>query len=337
LEQQFIFDPTRGVPARARIKVETEIDELRLGLEHELSSGAYHLRRIGQEIEDSRRKLSPLLADARQSLAQAETDLAAVAKSISLRTIIIVLVTAFFVGTFMEPWDSSPAEYAIDDRPANPGVVVEGVSPPSVNPPVADTAVSQERQDQALKEYRQGTKLMRREKFKEAAGFFQRATELDPQLAAGFEDLGYAWYRLGKYDESIKALQTVLKSGPSYDAYYYLGLDYTAQKKWSEARDALLNAIGLSPVDQWGDKHTEAYYYLGMALTKLGEAPLAIHSLENDLRQNPELTIERLALGNLYLFAGKREAARTQYTELKVREPKLAKELRKLMIRHGVS
>lgn len=74
LERKFVFDPVRGVPPEARLKVEREVDMLRLRLEHELSGGAYYLRCAKQEIEENRRRLQPILGDARQTLAQAEKD-----------------------------------------------------------------------------------------------------------------------------------------------------------------------------------------------------------------------------------------------------------------------
>ncbi len=74
LARKFVFDPANGVAPQARLAVEREMDELRLKLEHEMSSGAYYLRRIKLDIEEGQRKLQPLMAAAQKSLAQVQKD-----------------------------------------------------------------------------------------------------------------------------------------------------------------------------------------------------------------------------------------------------------------------
>ena len=58
-------------------------------------------------------------------------------------------------------------------------------------------------------------------------------------------------------------------------------------------------------------------------------------SLEDILKYNPRETLKRLQLGCLYLWVGNREAARAQYNILKDSDPSLAKELLKLIEKHG--
>ena len=328
LEHRFAFDPTRDVPQQARLKVEREIDELRLRLEHELSNGATYLRRLGCDIDESRRQLAPLLTEARCRLAQAERDLEAVAKSFSIKPLVFILMIAFFVGTLMEP-----SRDVSDKVPeASVSLPVQSV-PAGISAP--DISVSQEKAKQAQEIHRQGKELMMENKYRQAAEAFRKAAELDPQIVF-YNDLGDVLYRLGRYDESIRASQEANKIGWSFDAFYHLGIAYAAQKKWDEARDPLLSAIGMSLRDHWEDKHIEAYYYLGLVLTRRGEASQAIKSLEESLQLQPELAYERFALGNLYLWAGNHAAARRQYRELRSLNTEIAAAFRKLMAMHGV-
>jgi len=97
-EQKFVFDPARGVPPRARIMAEREVDALRVRLEGELNSGAHYLRSMKQQIETSRKKLRPALTEAGKELAQAEKDLEVASRRNSLAPILIVLIVAFFIG-----------------------------------------------------------------------------------------------------------------------------------------------------------------------------------------------------------------------------------------------
>jgi hypothetical protein len=60
-----------------------------------------------------------------------------------------------------------------------------------------------------------------------------------------------------------------------------------------------------------------------------------IVSLEDILKYNPRWTLKRLQLGSLFLWVGKREAARAQYRILKDIDSALAEELLKLIKKHG--
>lgn len=321
LEQRFAFDPVRDVPPQARLKVEREMDELRLRLEHELNNGALYLRRLGREIDESRRRLAPLLTEARRTLAQAERDLEAVAKSFSLKAIIITLILAFFIGTLMEP-AQTPAPSAQLTRGSR------GEYDPSRRAPSEATA-------KALELHRLGQRFMEENKISAAAEAFKKAATLDPFVGSQV-NLAEAYYRLGWYDESIAAAKEALRIGVSFDHYYILGLAYTGKEQWSEARDALLEALELRPVADWAPKYTEAYRYLGLAQVKLGEAPQIISRLEGTIQASPNLTIERLELGNLYLWTGNIDGARKQLRELQTRDKVLAEALDNLISRFGI-
>src|SRR5262245_17701925 len=81
----------------------------------------------------------------------------------------------------------------------------------------------------------------------------------------------------------------------------------------------------------WEERYTLAYYYLGRSKARLGEASQSIELLEAILKGDSGLTVKRLELASLYLWVGKREAARAQYNILKDSNPLLAEALLKLM------
>jgi DNA-binding helix-hairpin-helix protein with protein kinase domain/Flp pilus assembly protein TadD len=331
LEQRFVFDPREGGPRQARLKVEREMDELRLRLEHELNNGALSLRRLGREIDETRRRLAPRLTEARRTLAQAECDLAAVTKSFSLKAIIFILIVAFFIGLLMEPSGENPTPQL---QPPQSGsqALLRSVSETDKYVPAMHPS---EKTKQALELYRQGQKLMEQKAYAEAATAFQKAAELDP-LVGSQVNLAEAYYRLGWYDESITAAKAALRIGVSFDHYYILGLAYAGKEQWSEARDALLEAVELRPVGDWAPKYTEAYRSLGLTQVKLGEASQAISKLEGAIQASPNLTVERLELGNLYLWTGNIEGARRQQRELRTRDEVLAEALDDLISRFGI-
>jgi DNA-binding helix-hairpin-helix protein with protein kinase domain len=314
LEREFVFDPVKGVPPQARIKVEKEIDALRLQLEHELSGGAYYLRQVKREIEDRRQELQPRLQEARQSLAQAERDWEEAIKRNRVIPLVVVLIIAFFFGSVWQPWS------ARRDRPerARSGIVAE----------------ERERTERALELYQQGTQLSREGKFEEAVPLFERAVEINSRLNAAYEELGYALYRLGRYEECVAASQAAIRLINDFGPYYNLGLAYVAQEKWAEADEALTNAVVFRDRDSWRESYSQAYYYLGLSQTRMGKVEAAIETLEIVLNDSPDLTAERFELANLYLWVGKRRAAMAQLEILKKSDLSLAQELIKLMRKH---
>jgi len=315
LERGFVFDPAKGVSPQARIKVEKEVDALRLQLEHELSGGAYYLRQVKREIEDRRQELQPALDEARQSLAQAEKDWEEAIKRNNVIPLVVILIIAFFFGSALQPVS---VRRDVPERTES-GIVTK----------------ERERTERALELYHQGMQLSREEKFEEAVPLFERAVELDSRLSAAYEELGYALYRLGRYEESIAVSRAALKLLNGFGPYYNLGLVYVAQEKWAGANESFTKATGFCHRSSWTESYSQAYYYLGLSLARMGKAEAAIKSLENDLKNSPGLTIQRFELANLYLWVGKPKAAGAQYEILKNSDPFLAEELRKLMRKHN--
>ena len=62
---------------------------------------------------------------------------------------------------------------------------------------------------------------------------FQKAVRIDPQFYEAHEELGYALYRLGRYEESINASQQATAIRSDFRPYYNMGLAYMAQKDWA--------------------------------------------------------------------------------------------------------
>jgi tetratricopeptide (TPR) repeat protein len=104
--------------------------------------------------------------------------------------------------------------------------------------------------------------------------------------------------------------------------------------RWDRAKMAFEFAV-TNIRYSWEERYTLAYYYLGRSKARLGEARQSIELLEANLKGDPGLTVKRLELGSLYLWDGKREAARAQYKILKDSNPALAVELIKLIMKHG--
>jgi DNA-binding helix-hairpin-helix protein with protein kinase domain/Tfp pilus assembly protein PilF len=331
LERQFVYDPAKGVSHEGRVAVEKEVDMLRLRLEHELSGGAFYLRKFKKEIEESRQQLQPVLEEARQTLAQAEKDWEVTSKRYPMALIIFALVIAFFIG-----WSISSGGGG-GPRPVNDGVktrpAVEAPQPPPP-PPRPEGRTEAQKTQVALNLYRQGAKLCAAGNFTEAVPILQESVKIDPNINAAYEELGRALYQLKRYDESIEASVNAIRLHSDFGPYYNLGLAQAALQNWDKAYAAFQQAVYLIDATSWKDDYTQAYYHLGESLVKVGQIKDAIGSLERDIGQNRATPNNRFELANLYLWVGNQKGVNNSYKVLKEIDPVLAAELTTLIRKH---
>jgi DNA-binding helix-hairpin-helix protein with protein kinase domain/Tfp pilus assembly protein PilF len=318
LEGRFVYDASRGVTPRARLAVEKEMDELRAKLERELSSGAFYLRRIRQEIETLRPQLAPALNDARRALAQAEKDWDVAGKRNSRAPAVLLLIATFCIVSVGE-WVSTYRPVVFDD--------IDGVRSES----------SSKQSSQEL--FEEGSRLMRGGNYSVAAEELKRAIALDPQQVGAYYELGYALFRLGKYEESIAVSQKALTFTPAFHPNYNLGLAHGAREEWAQAAEAFEKAIEVGDkTGNWIPQYTEVCYRLGITRVKRGTADRMKRSLEQQIKtQKGAATVwQRVELGALYLLTGEPTKARQQARFLR-RENKMAHdELLGLIDRRGV-
>jgi len=299
-----------------------------LRLEGELCRGAHYLRGGEQEIETRRQKLQPALTKGCQEVAQAEKDLEVADKRNSPGLILTALIIAFFIGWAIHLYHQAQYDYGIQKLPGKPPLAYR-----SDHDSLAEQN-QHERSQEALKFYREGLDLSRAKKFAGAANAFQKAVEIDSHFYEAYEELGYALYRLGRYEASIDASRQATISQSYFTPYYNIGLAYLAQKDWGAANFAFERAITRCKPGSWIENYSNAYYYRGLSLAWLGQANTTIETLEESLKVNPT-SIERFELATLYLGSGKYKDAKAQYRILKDVDQTLAEELLKLIKKHS--
>ena len=155
----------------------------------------------------------------------------------------------------------------------------------------------------ADKALRKGQEAMRKQKWSEAIAQFHKATEIYPQHAI-------AWYELGRIFEQqhdLVAGRDALRRAISIDARYvapYLTLAHLActDQKWPEALEASEHAIQLDPVD-----FPEAFFFNAVANLNLGRAPAAEKSLRAGIQIDSAHRFPRLHQLLGILLAQRRE------------------------------
>lgn len=101
--------------------------------------------------------------------------------------------------------------------------------------------------------YVQGVLYLRRQKWTQAQGVFEKATQIDPNHSHAFAALGMALANQGKYDQAIAPLEKSLQldSTGSWETRWTLGKAYYHQQEYGEAlktsQEALEESHGAAP------------------------------------------------------------------------------------------
>ena len=125
--------------------------------------------------------------------------------------------------------------------------------------------------------------------------------------------LGKFYYSMGRYDIAAKlythSIRTNKKNITSNN-YYILGRCLRKEKRYSESRDMLIDAIELDKTNYM------AYYELGLTLEESDKKDTAIIMFSNALKANPEYKEAKIALAITYSEIGRYKEAMALYEEL---------------------
>ena len=120
----------------------------------------------------------------------------------------------------------------------------------------------------------------------EAIGAYKRATEIKPpysQLGTVYRELGRAYIKAGRLDDSIEAWKQAIARDPdNEDGYLGLGSTHSQKRQFNEAIEVYKQAILSHP------SFARVHYNLGGALSAMGKPTEAIDFMSEALRINPE-------------------------------------------------
>lgn len=128
---------------------------------------------------------------------------------------------------------------------------------------VAATAFAQ----QPKQEVREGNKLYKEQKYKEAAEHYRKAVQKQSNYIPGLFNLGNSQYKQQQFEASRKVFEGTAKTATEKTeqaaAHYNIGNTYLEEKKYKEAVEAYKNALRKNPQDE------QAKYNLSYALEML--------------------------------------------------------------------
>jgi superkiller protein 3 len=142
-------------------------------------------------------------------------------------------------------------------------------------------------------------------------GPWKRVTELLPDNASAWRNLGSTHFRMGRMDEAIEAFRTSNEIQPSAMAFYSLGTALFQEGRLDESIDAFERAVALNPSDPlaWGNLGSACRYIPGRE-TRMREAlERGIAMMRERLDREPAGGASWARLASWYANLGRREDA----------------------------
>jgi Tfp pilus assembly protein PilF len=142
----------------------------------------------------------------------------------------------------------------------------------------------------------------------EAVAEFREALTLDPSMVAVRLYLAHVYLDLGRGARAREELETGLSQTPGSPEFLaLLGETERQLKNPQHAVELLRHAL------QTDESNSQTRYYLGLALYDLGQRDDAIKELEGVVQSAPGVADPYLALGTMYLEAGRVPDARQTF------------------------
>jgi tetratricopeptide (TPR) repeat protein len=145
---------------------------------------------------------------------------------------------------------------------------------------------------------------MSRGRIDESIASSNRARQLDPFSLSISAQRGFLLESARRYDEAIEQLRGVIAMDPNhYQAYWFLGHTYAANKEFDQAIAASQKAVELS------DRSPGALGMLGLAYGLAGRKDEATRVLNELLELNKRRYVTPVALVNVYIGLGDKNQA----------------------------
>ncbi|HDH05504.1 MAG TPA: tetratricopeptide repeat protein [Nitrospirae bacterium] len=148
-------------------------------------------------------------------------------------------------------------------------------------------------------------------KYDEAVSYYKRAISVDPNYSVAINNLGVTYAEIENWDEAIKHFKAALNN-PVYRtpdwAYSNMGYAYYKQGKYAEAENALREALIRNPV------FPRAIYILGLIYTKLGNEKAAIKEFKKAIGIWSEYMDAHWEIAKAYFKSGERAKALKHFT-----------------------
>jgi Flp pilus assembly protein TadD len=156
--------------------------------------------------------------------------------------------------------------------------------------------------------YEEGIKLMRGEKYSEAARKFETVIELESANAEAYNALGTVYVHLNRKNDAYASFQKAIQLAPAFaNAYYNLGNLYDRDGRANHAADCFRQSVERKP------DYALAWYALGNVSLGSKNYDEAVSAFEKAARLDSRNARVFVYLGYAYNLAGKKQKALDSY------------------------
>lgn len=156
-------------------------------------------------------------------------------------------------------------------------------------------------------EYQRGLAAYNHENYDEATAYFSKATQIEPDSAATYVNLAFAYISGEKMAEAIGPLEMAIEHGDQNpDTYNYLSDLYLDNSRSEDAVTLLTNARMKFP------DNPEVSARLFNAYVRTGQVAEALALAEEEVAKDPSDKLHHYNLGSLFLEAERYDDAITQ-------------------------
>ncbi len=150
-----------------------------------------------------------------------------------------------------------------------------------------------------------GLLATREGRMEEAAGYFQRALEINPNLTVALDNLGNAYRQMRRWKDAQQVFQHAIEIAPGdAEAHYGLGMVFAQNGEDDGALGELQKALAFRP------DYPEALNNLGVLFLNLRRVDDAIRSFQRCMQVVPGFNQSYLNLAKIYALEGKPSDAR---------------------------
>ena len=157
--------------------------------------------------------------------------------------------------------------------------------------------------------------------WKNSFTLFSHTIEVTQNNWLAHSNLGAAYAKLGRWQETIEACKKAIRIKPNAVSLNNLGLAYSNLSRRTEAIEAFKQAIRIKP------NYAEAHYNLGVTYGMLGRYQDAVEAYDKAVKIKPDLADAHYNLGYVYLAIGDKNSAMAEYNILKSLNSELADKL----------
>ncbi|MCU0239425.1 MAG: tetratricopeptide repeat protein [Pyrinomonadaceae bacterium] len=150
--------------------------------------------------------------------------------------------------------------------------------------------------------YSQGLGILSRDDYPKAIPYFEKASEIDPNYAEAWYQLGFCYGMLNRHQDALKASRQAARLRPEWaEVHANIGASSYALAQFKDALESYRNAAKINP------DNADTQYALGLTFNKLGRTDEEILAYKRavDIRNDHVNALEKL--GNAY-FKQKRFA-----------------------------